>query len=32
MDGKPIPDNVAHSLIRQANTLLSSVQAYADGL
>ena len=32
MDGKPIPENVTRSLIRQANNLLSSVQAYADGL
>jgi len=32
MDGKPIPESVARSLIRQANNLLSSVQAYADGL
>ncbi len=32
MDDKPIPDNVAHSLVHQAANLLSSVQAYADGL
>jgi hypothetical protein len=32
MDGTPIPDNVARSLIRQAGNLLSSVQAYANGL
>ena len=32
MDGTPIPDSVARSLIRQATNLLSSVQAYADGL
>jgi hypothetical protein len=32
MDGKPIPESVARNLIRQANNLLSSVQAYADGL
>jgi hypothetical protein len=32
MDGRPIPDGVAHSLIHQASNLLSSVQAYADGL
>jgi hypothetical protein len=28
----PIPDKVANSLIRQAAALLSSVQAYANGL
>src|SRR6201993_1255232 len=32
MDGTPIPENVAHSLIHQAANLLSSVQAYANGL
>jgi hypothetical protein len=32
MGGTPIPDNVAHSLIHQAANLLSSVQAYANGL
>jgi len=32
MDGTPIPDSVAHSLIHQAANLLSRVQAYADGL
>jgi arylsulfatase A-like enzyme len=32
LDGKPIPENVAHSLIRQAGNLLSSVQTYANGL
>jgi hypothetical protein len=32
MNGTPIPDGVAHSLIHQAASLLSSVQAYADGL
>jgi hypothetical protein len=31
-DGTPIPDSTAQSLIQQAQTLLSSVQAYADGL
>jgi hypothetical protein len=32
LDGTPIPDNVARNLIRQAETLLSSVEAYANGL
>jgi hypothetical protein len=32
MDGTPIPDMLANSLIRQANTLLSNVQAFANGL
>src|SRR5215469_1005996 len=32
MDGTPIADSVARNLIRQATNLLSSVQAYADGL
>jgi hypothetical protein len=32
MDGTPIPDNVAQSLIHQAANLLSSVQAYAGSL
>ncbi len=32
MNGTPIPDNVARNLIRQANSLLFSVQAYANGL
>lgn len=32
LDGTPIPDNVARGLIRQAESLLSSVQAYANGL
>jgi len=31
-EGTPIPDSVAHNLIHQAANLLSSVQAYADGL
>jgi hypothetical protein len=30
--GTPIPDAAAHSLVQQAQALLSSVQAYADGL
>ena len=32
LDGTPIPENVAHNLIHQAATLLSSVQAFANGL
>jgi hypothetical protein len=32
LDGTPIPDNVARSLIRQANSLLASVKAYANSL
>lgn len=32
MDGTPIPDSVAHSLIHQAASLLSSVQAYTGSL
>ena len=32
MNGTSIPDSVAHSLIYQASNLLSSVQAYANGL
>ena len=32
MDGTPIPENVARSLIQQAASLLASVQAYAGGL
>jgi hypothetical protein len=32
MNGTSIPDSVAHSLIYQAANLLSSVQAYANGL
>ena len=32
LDGKPIPDSVAHNLIQQAQNLLASVQAYANGL
>ena len=32
LNGTPIPDHVARDLIRQAANLLSSVQAYADGL
>jgi arylsulfatase A-like enzyme len=32
LDGTPIPDGVAHNLIHQAANLLSSVQAYANGL
>jgi hypothetical protein len=32
MNGKPIPEKVAQSLIHQAASLLSSVQAYANGL
>jgi hypothetical protein len=31
-NGKPIPDATAQSLIQQALSLLSSVQAYAGGL
>jgi len=31
-DGTPIPEATAQSLIQQAQTLLSSVQAYAGGL
>jgi arylsulfatase A-like enzyme len=31
-DGTPIPDHVARGLIRQAENLLSSVQAYVNGL
>jgi arylsulfatase A-like enzyme len=32
LDGTPIPDNVARNLIRQAENLLFSVEAYANGL
>jgi hypothetical protein len=32
MDGTPIPESVTHRLIHQAANLLSSVQAYANGL
>lgn len=32
MDGTPIPDGAANSLIHQAADLLSRVQAYANGL
>jgi hypothetical protein len=32
LDGTPIPENVARNLIRQAANLLSSVEAYANGL
>jgi hypothetical protein len=32
MDGTPIPESVTHSLIHQVANLLSTVQAYADGL
>jgi hypothetical protein len=31
-DGKPIPDNVAHNLIHQAQNLLFRVQAFANSL
>jgi len=31
-DGTPIPEATASSLIQQAQTLLSSVKAYASGL
>src|SRR6267154_5351629 len=31
-DGTPIPDGTANSLIQQAQSLLSSVEAYANGL
>jgi len=31
-DGTPIPDGTANSLIQQAQSLLSSVEAYASGL
>jgi hypothetical protein len=32
MDGTPIPESIARNLIRQSANLLSSVQAYANGL